>query len=240
MKILTIGNSFAVNSCKFLTEICTDGGVEILIGRANIGGCSLERHWNNVLNDTRQYGGTFDGEKTLLEMLEAEKWDYVTLQQASHFSWRIGTYYPFIDNLAAYVKEHAPTVEIIIHETWAYRTDNERLLNEYFISQAQMFELLKENYLEIAARLSSRIFPVGEALRIMQLETNDLVGELTRKQDGPSHANNLGEYIGGLVWYAVLTGNDIDKINFVPESVDAKYLSAAKKSVKAAVAMYNK
>jgi hypothetical protein len=239
MKILTIGNSFAVNSCKYLSEICRDGGVEIQIGCANIGGCSLERHWNNVLNDTRQYGNTFNGEKTLLEMLESEKWDFVTLQQASPLSWKIGAYYPYIDNLAAYIKEHAPTAEIIIHETWAYRTDNENLCKNFQISQSQMFELIKENYIEIATKLSSRILPVGEAYRIMQLETGDTVGELTRNPDGPSHANSLGEYIGGLVWYTVLTGNDIDKIKFVPETVDPKYISEAKKSVKTAISMYN-
>ena len=240
MKILTIGNSFAVNSCHYLPEICAEGKIPLTLGRANIGG-----HWSNAENDVRQYGNVYDGDKTLREMLEAEDWDYVTMQQASHDSWRIGTYHPYFENLRDYVHKFAPTADIVIHETWAYRTDNERLRNEFMISQSQMFGLLKENYLEIAGMAENRdgksamILPVGEAFRIMQELTGDKTGELTRNPDGPSHANALGEFIGGLIWYALLGGGDYQSIKFVPEGVDAKYIPLAKEAVKSALAMYN-
>lgn len=241
MKVLTIGNSFAVNSCKYLAELFKSGGNELTLGCANLGGCTLERHWNNAKDDAPVYGAQwFNGERTLKDMLTSEAWDVVTLQQASHESWRIGSYYPYIDLLAEYVKKYAPQAEIMIHETWAYRTDNTRLCEEFKISQAQMFALLKENYIEIAAHLGARILPVGEALRIMQEETCDKIGELTRNPDGPSHANVLGEYIGGLVWYAVLTGQSIETLGYVPEGVAAEYVPAAKKSAQAAVSMYNR
>ncbi|MCI8388860.1 MAG: DUF4886 domain-containing protein [Clostridiales bacterium] len=239
MKILTIGNSFSNNACHFLPEIFADGGVPLTIGRACIGGCSLERHWNNAETDERIYGDTYNGTKTLREMLEADSWDVVTIQQASHFSWNRDTFYPFADKLVEFVKQYTPNAEIIVHETWAYRTDNGRL-DEFGITQAEMFERLKANYLELAGKYGLRIFPTGEALRIMQEETADATGEITRNPDGPSHANALGEFIGGLVWYTVLTGNDIDKITYIPEGVDEKYVVAAKKSAKAAVEMYNK
>ena len=74
----------------------------------------------------------------------------------------------------------------------------------------------------------------------MQLETGDKTGELTRNPDGPSHANALGEYIGGMVWYSVMTGGSVDGIAYAPDGVDRDYVPAAKKAVKAAVAMYNK
>lgn len=244
MKILTIGNSFAVNSCHYLPEICAEGKIPLTLGRANIGGCPLARHWSNAENDVRQYGNVYDGDKTLREMLEAEDWDYVTMQQASHDSWRIGTYHPYFENLRDYVHKFAPTADIVIHETWAYRTDNERLRNEFMISQSQMFELLKENYLEIAGMAENRdgksamILPVGEAFRIMQELTGDKTGELTRNPDGPSHANALGELIGGLIWYALLGGGDYRSVSFVPEGVDAKYVPLAKEAVGTAIAMY--
>lgn len=240
MKLLTIGNSFSVNTCRYITEICQNGSVELTLGRANIGGCPLERHWYNAMNDVPTYGDEYGGSYTLREMLESEKWDYVTLQQQSLNASKIGTFYPYIDILADFVKKYAPSAEIVMHQTWAYRVDNEQLRKDLRISQAQMFMLIKQNYDEVAAKLGTRILPVGEALRIMQEETGDTVGRLTRKPDGPSHANELGEYIGGLVWYAVLTGGDVDAISYVPEEVDASYVEAAKKSVKAAVAMYNR
>ena len=112
------------------------------------------------------------------------------------------------------------------------------------ISQSQMFELLKENYLEIAGMAENRggksamILPVGEAFRIMQELTGDAAGELTRNPDGPSHANSLGEFIGGLIWYAMLGGEDYRSVSFVPEGVDAKYVPLAKEAVGSAIAMY--
>ena len=245
MKLLTIGNSFAVNSCHWFPDICAEGGVPLTLGRANIGGCPLELHWNNAVGNVRQYGDVYNGDKTLREMLEAEKWDYITMQQVSHSSWRIGTFHPYFENLRDYVHKYAPDAEIVIQETWAYRTDNQRLTDEFKISQKQMFELLKENYLDIAALAPKKdgtpamILPVGEAFRIMQELTGDKTGEITRNPDGPSHANALGEYIGGLVWYALLASGDIEKINFIPEGVDAKYIPAAKESVRCAIAMYN-
>lgn len=245
MKILTIGNSFAVNSCHYLPEICAEGKIPLTLGRANIGGCPLASHLSNAVQDIRRYGNIYDGDKTLREMLESEDWDYVTMQQASHDSWKIGTYHPYFENLRDYVHKFAPTADIVIHETWAYRTDNERLRNEFMISQSQMFGLLKENYLEIAGMAenldgkSAMILPVGEAFRIMQELTGDKTGELTRNPDGPSHANALGEYIGALIWYALLGGGDYKSIKFVPDGVDTKYIPLAKEAVKSALALYN-
>ncbi|MCR9116562.1 MAG: hypothetical protein NXI22_06360, partial [bacterium] len=44
IRVLTIGNSFAGNACKYLKEIARDGNVKLTIGTANLGGCTLERH----------------------------------------------------------------------------------------------------------------------------------------------------------------------------------------------------
>ena len=241
MKILTIGNSFSQNSTKFLPQICEEANFDLTIGRCVIGGCSLERHWNNAKDDVPGYNAAGYGEGvTLKQMLEADKWDIVTMQQASHFSWRNLTFYPYFDNLVAFVREHAPQAEIVIHQTWAYRTDNERLNNDYFITQANMFQLLKQNYDEIAGKIGARILPVGEAYRLFQLMTDDTVGELTRRPDGPSHANELGEMIGGMIWANILCGIDVDNINFKPEAVDEKYMPLAKAAAKAAIAQYNR
>lgn len=239
MKLLTIGNSYSVNSCHYLDGICRDAGVELTLGRANIGGCSLERHWYNAMHDIPTYGDEYMGNYTLREMLESEKWDFVTLQQQSLNASKIGTFYPYIDVLADYVRKYAPSARLMMHQTWAYRVDNLPLMRDLQISQAQMFMLIKQNYNEIAERIGAGILPVGEALRIMQEETGDPVGRLTRKPDGPSHANELGEFIGGMTWYAALTGGDVDKLTYIPEEVDASYVAAAKRSVKAAAAMYN-
>ncbi len=238
MKILTVGNSFSVNACRYLHEIFQDGGTELTLGRANIGGCTLERHWYNAVNDIPTYGDEYGGSMTLRQMLESEKWDAVTLQQQSLNSSKIGTFYPYADILADLIRTHAPSAEIVLHQTWAYRRDNEQLRRDCLISQAQMFMLIAQNYNELSDRLGARILPVGEAFRIMQELTGDTVGSLTRKPDGPSHANTLGEYVAGLVWYTIFTGGDIDEISFVPDEVDPALIAPAKEAVKTAAALY--
>ena len=68
MKLLTIGNSFADNSTRYIKEIFADRGVDLYVSRANIGGCSLERHWNGAANKIPDYPNG----KTLDEMIEAD------------------------------------------------------------------------------------------------------------------------------------------------------------------------
>lgn len=76
-----------------------------------IGGCPLERHWNNAAGDTAAYTyrKIVDGvrtetkEMTLGRALGDEEWDIVTLQQASGKSGRYVTYQPYLRDLIAYV-----------------------------------------------------------------------------------------------------------------------------------------
>ena len=47
IRLLTIGNSFAGNTLTFLQDIAAPvDGVRFEIGRANLGGCSLQKHSN--------------------------------------------------------------------------------------------------------------------------------------------------------------------------------------------------
>ena len=240
MKLLAIGNSFAINSLTYLSPIFENAGVPLTVGKVSIGGCPLDLHWYNAENDIARYGDDYEGPYTMRQMLESEQWDVVTMQQVSHLSWRIGSFYPYFENLAEYVKKYAPQARFAVQQTWAYRTDNERLIEHFRISQRQMHMLLSENYREMADKLHAPVMPVGEAFAIMQELTNDPVGSLTRNNDLPSHANALGQFIGGLTWDSVLTGGDVDDITFVPEQVDPTYVPIAKQAIKAAIARWSK
>lgn len=47
LKVLTIGNSFADSAFHYLPSVVKSvPGCKIEMDRANIGGCTLERHWN--------------------------------------------------------------------------------------------------------------------------------------------------------------------------------------------------
>ena len=45
LKVLTIGNSFADSVFVYLPSIAENAGYPLLIERANLPGCSLQRHW---------------------------------------------------------------------------------------------------------------------------------------------------------------------------------------------------
>ena len=45
LKVLTIGNSFADSVFVYLPSIAENAGCPLLIERANLPGCSLQRHW---------------------------------------------------------------------------------------------------------------------------------------------------------------------------------------------------
>ena len=56
LRILAIGNSFSWNAVEQnLSAIALADGKCAIIGNMYIGGCSLERHWNNARTDDTDY-----------------------------------------------------------------------------------------------------------------------------------------------------------------------------------------
>ena len=110
---------------------------------------------------------SFKGKKvSLKDMLTAEKWDYVTIQQFSMFSFKIDTYRPFAKNLVEYIRKYAPSAEVVFHQTWAYRADDDRLFKDGF-DQKTMYQQLTKNYHTIADEIGiRRIIPVGDAFQL--------------------------------------------------------------------------
>ena len=198
VKLLTIGNSFANDATAYLPAMAKAGGKDLMLFRANIGGCTFERHARHMKAfeldpadpQGRPYrgaiihsladdvtapkiasGGTEVDPKvkqapknySLREALEMEKWDYVTIQQVSNLSFQFETFEPYAGELIAYIRKYAPTAEIIIHQTWAYREDCP-LYKEGF-DQQKMFDGLVTAYGQLADKYSLRTVPVGTAMQ---------------------------------------------------------------------------
>ena len=165
VKLLTIGNSFAANSTRYLSKIASAAGCKLIIKTANPGGCSLERHWTCAAAheaDPNDAIGNLYKQRNLKQVLKSDDWDVVTIQQLSTISDNIDTYRPYAKNLYEYIRKYAPDAEIMIHQTWAYRADDTKKYSGDY-DQAAMHEKVRENYHTIAAELGVRIIPVGEA-----------------------------------------------------------------------------
>lgn len=228
-RVLSVGNSFSGNAHKYLKQIADSMNSPLVLGNAVIGGCPLQRHWNNASTNGVCY--SYKGEKVTLEQfLKAEKWDVVTIQQASGSSRFPGTYEPFGTQLIAFIKDHAPQAEVVVHETWAYRQDEKRITN-WKITTDQMYADVSKTYKDFAAKHGLRVIPAGDAFQLARktpgwgdytpadkASGTPAKGKTLQGKDG-YHANTAGEYLLGCVWYEFLFGNDVRKSTLIPENL---------------------
>lgn len=219
IKVLTVGNSFADNASKWLEPIAASvPGYNIAVTKANIGGCSLERHVNEIYkceqnSDAKPYYKKY----CLEELLTMDDYDYITIQQVSSLSFKPESFQPWADSLIAFIKMHSPESEIIIHQTWAYATDCTRL-NAWHLSRRQMQEGIIKSYNQLADQRDLEIIPSGAAFYNATTHQDDLY---LWNKDG-YHANNEGCYLAGCVWLGKLLNISPKKVKYVPEEMDQK------------------
>src|SRR5690606_10788322 len=131
---------------KEITE-SAPGDLKIEITQANLSGASLERHVRFIEQSKEDPSFNPYGNKnlTLREILEKDTYDVVTIQQASKSSWQRDTFDPFANQLVAFIRERAPSSEIMIHQTWAYHPGSKRL-KEWGMSREDMHRKATANY----------------------------------------------------------------------------------------------
>ena len=210
MKILSIGNSFSQDAQRYISKIAAARGEELYTKNLYIGGCSLERHHSNMLTDSHDYteeiGGVSTGRPiSIKEALSEGGWDVITLQQASHFSTRYDTYQPYLNELAAYVRELAPEAKLYIHETWFYEDGSEKLAMMKYERHEDMLADIKAAYANAAEEIKADgIIRSGEMLGLMRSRGVEKIHRDT------FHASlGVSRYAIGLLWYATLTGRDV-------------------------------
>lgn len=179
VKLLAIGNSFSNDACSQLQKFAQAGGKDLLIVQANLSGHSLEQHVSYIqlfeANPNDPKGSPYEvpayletGTKkkvSLKELLISKDWTFITIQQASFKSYKTETYEPYAGILINYIHKNAPTAEILVHETWAYREDHSLFKGGAF-TQEIMYEKLRSAYEKLAANYKLRIIPSGDAYQV--------------------------------------------------------------------------
>ena len=180
VSVLTIGNSFAKNALKHLPGIVEAQGHSLIIGQANLGGCTLERHWKHVAafekNPESKEGSPYgNGKQSLDQMLKSRAWNYVTVQQVSTRSHDRTTYYPYGPDLIAYIQKRAPDATILVHQIWAYRVDDPRFIpkNEGKLphTQQEMYQQVRAAYHDFAKKFDLGIMPSGDAMYLADTDS---------------------------------------------------------------------
>lgn len=244
IKILAIGNSFSQDAVEqYLWNIADADNVRFIIGNMYIGGCSLERHVRNADENKPAYAYRkigLDGKKierknvSLETALADEKWDYVSLQQASGKSGCFNTYEPYLNELVSYVKARiGKSTKLMFHETWAYAPDsNHGEFKNYGNDQTAMYNAIISATRQALKKSGIKIvIPVGTA--IQNARTSFVGKDLTR--DGYHLGLGLGRYIAACTWYETITGNDVIGNSFKPEKVTGEEQRLAQRAAHEAV-----
>ena len=138
LKILAIGNSFSDDGTQHLPALLEGAGIHnVIVARLYIGGCTLERHCQEYeafkekglrsyiyYKSTDNEWVTVSKKASILDGIEDEDWDIITLQQASGYSGLYDSYIPYLEQLIGIVRAHCsnPDAAIVWHQTWAYAT----------------------------------------------------------------------------------------------------------------------
>lgn len=235
MNILSIGNSFSQDAQRYLHNIAKADGVELNTFNLFIGGCSLSRHYRNMLSEQRVYTLEMNGESTgfkvsLKEALLNRDWDIITIQQVSNESPCYDTYQPYLTGIADYIRTCVPKAAIAVHQTWAYEQGSYRLNTELgYHDHTDMLNDLRDAYSKASDEINADfIIPSGEVFGKL------ISAGIEKVHRDTFHASlGIGRYALGLLWYAVITGNDIKNNTFASadEEISPSQTEIAKKCV---------
>ena len=223
MNVLCIGNSFSQDATRYLHQV---SGETLFVRNLYIGGCSLERHWNNIVNDAAEYEYQKNGRClrmiSIAEALTKKKWDFITVQQVSQDSGIIDTYEPFLGNIVAYLREKCPDAKIVLHRTWAYsETSGHGGFVNYDRDRKKMYNAIVKTTGEIASRYGFDVIPCGDAVEMASaLPEFEQGAELSMHRDGFHLTLDYGRYLAALVMCKYFTGCDATTVEYEPEDTD--------------------
>ena len=242
--ILAIGNSFSDDGLWLLYNILEQLGYDdIIVANLYIGGCTVATHKSNLESDAAAYtyrinkDGTWNNKNgyKASKALAEQKWDFISLQQASDHSGLVDKYvdadinyiYEYAYNIA---KEKNPDVKFVWHMTWAYQQNSTHsAFVNYNKDQLTMYNGILNAVQTVIVPNSHNPIIVPSGTTIQNLRTTFLGDTITR--DGYHLNEAFGRYAAALTWAIKLTGKDIDNI-VRPASVSAKYDPLCKEAAK--------
>ena len=190
-----------VTVSQYLYELAAAQGDSLIIGNAYIGGCSIDTHYNNLLNEKPAYiyrkvvGGVkaVRRKATLQSIIRDEQWDIITLQQASQLSG-VSSSYGNLAQLKRLVQSYTTNlhVQFMWHMTWAYAEDfKEERFAPYHYDQREMYSAIVSTMQNVLSGVGgfSRIIPSGIAIQLARYRLGDILN-----RDGFHLSYTLGRY----------------------------------------------
>lgn len=244
IRVLAIGNSFSQDAVgQYLYELGEAEGITLIIGNMLIGGCSLERHVQNIRNNAPAYAYhkvEKDGKKTEIKSMTIEKgltdedWDYISVQQVSPLSGIYNSYKASLPELVNYIKERiGKKTLLMMHQTWAYATDaNHTGFKNYDQNQMKMYTSIVDAVKKAADLVGiKKIIPSGTA--IQNARTSFIGDHMDR--DGYHLDLTIGRYTAACTWFEALTHLNVTENPYSPEGMDQNYKKVAQTAAHKAI-----
>ena len=210
-KFLFISNSFGVDSTRYLYGISRAAGKDIKVVTLYIGGCSLYRHYRNMLSEERAYELYINGTQSgffvsLKEALLSDEWDVVATQQSSPKSGEYDAYSPFDEELAAYIRKLAPRAKLWLQMTWSFAEGLPRFKLTSYETRAEMIPAIRACYTEAAERMKvDFMMPALDAMNKLYDAAPD-----DTYRDGFHCSKGVARYMLASMWFMALFGKSID------------------------------
>ena len=244
IKILSVGNSFSADTMEHLANIVMSMGIKkFKFANLYIGGCSINQHYNNAINDIagyRYFVNTGDGWNVkesykISDPVKKENWDFISIQHGTGDKSRYTSpeSYENLLPLVKYIRNIANTdVKIAFNMAWVADSEStHHEITSYGGNQALMYEKLTKLTKELIFPMKEIdvVSPSGTAI---QNARTCVEGKLTR--DGFHLSYDLGRYIAGLMFLKSLCNFNIDSVKWSPEGVAEQEKKIAKMAVNAA------
>ena len=245
VKVLAIGNSFSQDAVEqYLYELAAAQGDSLVIGNAYIGGCSIDTHYDNLINKKPAYvyrkvvGGVkaVRNKATLQSIIRDEQWDIITLQQASQLSG-ISSSFSNLAQLKRLILSYTSNlhVQFMWHMTWAYAESlTEERFAPYDYDQRKMYSAIVGTMQNVLPSVGGfvRIIPSGIAIQLARYRLGDVLN-----RDGYHLSYTLGRYTAACTWCEVLTGRIIDGNRYWPATISAEEATICQEAAHEAVFM---
>lgn len=237
IKILAIGNSFSVDSIEQnLYELFEANGQDVIIGNMFIGGCRLETHHANMISGKPKYSyrKVVDGilintpKVSLIDALQDEDWDYVSIQQASGFSGLYESYTPYLADLLQFILDNVRGDEpkLLFHQTWAYDSSSSHgHFKKYDNDQMTMYHAIVEA-VQNAVNDNPRIYKVIPTGTAIQNARTSYLGD-SFNRDGSHLEKTYGRYTAACTWYEIISGKSVVGNAYAPSTIDEKEKAVA-------------
>jgi hypothetical protein len=242
LRILFIGNSFAVDTMEYAAEISHALGIKkVKFGVLYEGGCSIDMHYEYAVTERPAYvyytndgsgWKSTDAFKTV-DALKSEAWDVVAIQHGSRGTSRYTSpeCYGRLGDLVDFIKPFLPVdTKIAFNLTWLGEPSHPH--HEILSYGADVLRMRKrlEEVTEAVILSNPKIdllVPTGTAIENARTSA---IGILTR--DGYHLSYDKGRYIAALAFISTVTGIDAAECAWAPEGVDEYARAVALESVK--------